>query len=214
MRRAVARHLRHQPARRVDDFIDPALLDHRRLPLRVSSLSDHPSGRRPTPVLEGHARANDESPSFARARSSGATVAARSTTSRCATTSSSSSFATRSSPTRSTAAWRCLAGPDWTRGRTHRSLQRLSLLRASSRAGPSASWRAGEEWLRSITRRDCTRIYLGDEAIVNCQTSRLEGGKMKGLRQACTRLARHGYTVEFLDPANDRSRPASRPSSS
>ncbi len=24
---------------------------------------------------------------------------------------------------------------------------------------------------------------------------------MKGLRQACTRLARHGYTVEFLDPA-------------
>jgi len=25
---------------------------------------------------------------------------------------------------------------------------------------------------------------------------------MKGLRQATTRLARHGYTVEFLDPAN------------
>ena len=25
---------------------------------------------------------------------------------------------------------------------------------------------------------------------------------MKGLRQACTRLARHGYTIEYLDPAN------------
>ena len=35
---------------------------------------------------------------------------------------------------------------------------------------------------------------------------------MKGLRQACTRLARHGYTVEFLDPAHDRPRARARAS--
>jgi lysylphosphatidylglycerol synthetase-like protein (DUF2156 family) len=37
---------------------------------------------------------------------------------------------------------------------------------------------------------------------------------MKGLRQATTRLARYGYTVEFLDPANIDPVVASRTSSS
>ena len=44
-------------------------------------------------------------------------------------------------------------------------------------------------------------LYLGDEAVVDVQGFSLAGGKMKGLRQACTRMERHGYTVEFLDPA-------------
>jgi lysyl-tRNA synthetase class 2 len=60
---------------------------------------------------------------------------------------------------------------------------------------------AGEEWLPIYHAAGLHYLYLGDEAIVDCPTFSLEGGKMKGLRQACTRLARKGYTVEFLDPA-------------
>ena len=61
---------------------------------------------------------------------------------------------------------------------------------------------ASEEWLPIYTAAGLHYLYLGDEAIVDCSTFTLEGGKMKGLRQACTRLARHGYSVEFLDPSN------------
>lgn len=60
---------------------------------------------------------------------------------------------------------------------------------------------ASEEWLPLYQAVGLHQIYVGDEAVVNCQTFSLEGGKMKGLRQACTRLARNGYTVEFVDPA-------------
>ena len=60
---------------------------------------------------------------------------------------------------------------------------------------------AGEEWLGIYHAAGLHGIYLGDEAIVNCQTFSLEGHKMKGLRQACSRLARYGYTVEYFDPA-------------
>ncbi|MGB7104992.1 MAG: phosphatidylglycerol lysyltransferase domain-containing protein, partial [Acidimicrobiales bacterium] len=60
---------------------------------------------------------------------------------------------------------------------------------------------AGEEWLPIYQGAGLHYLYLGDEAIVNCQTFSLAGHKMKGLRQACTRLARYGYTVEYLDPA-------------
>jgi lysylphosphatidylglycerol synthetase-like protein (DUF2156 family) len=61
---------------------------------------------------------------------------------------------------------------------------------------------ASEEWLPIYNTAGLHSLYLGDEAIVDCSTFSLAGGKMKGLRQACTRLARHGYTVEFLDPSN------------
>jgi lysylphosphatidylglycerol synthetase-like protein (DUF2156 family) len=60
---------------------------------------------------------------------------------------------------------------------------------------------AGEEWLPIYHAAGLHYLYLGDEAIVDCPTFSLKGGKMKGLRQACTRLARKGYTVKFLDPA-------------
>jgi lysyl-tRNA synthetase class 2 len=60
---------------------------------------------------------------------------------------------------------------------------------------------AGAEWLPIYHAAGLHYLYLGDEAIVDCQTFTLEGHKMKGLRQACTRLARYGYTVEFLDPS-------------
>ncbi len=61
---------------------------------------------------------------------------------------------------------------------------------------------ASEEWLPIYGTAGLHHLYIGDEAIVDCQKFSLAGGKMKGLRQACTRLARHGYTIEYLDPAN------------
>jgi len=60
---------------------------------------------------------------------------------------------------------------------------------------------AGQQWLPIYQGAGLHHIYIGDEGGVNCQTFSLEGGKMKGLRQACTRLARNGYTVEFVDPS-------------
>lgn len=43
-------------------------------------------------------------------------------------------------------------------------------------------------------------IYLGDEAIVNCQDFSLAGQKMKSLRHSHTRVQRAGYTCTHLDP--------------
>jgi lysylphosphatidylglycerol synthetase-like protein (DUF2156 family) len=60
---------------------------------------------------------------------------------------------------------------------------------------------AGEEWLPIYHAAGLHYLYLGDEAIVDCPSFSLEGGKMKGLRQACHRLERHGYRVEYLDPS-------------
>ena len=61
---------------------------------------------------------------------------------------------------------------------------------------------ASEQWLSVYRAAGMHSLYLGDEAIVDVQKFSLDGGKMKGLRQACTRLAKHGYTVEFIDPAH------------
>jgi lysylphosphatidylglycerol synthetase-like protein (DUF2156 family) len=60
---------------------------------------------------------------------------------------------------------------------------------------------ASEEWLSIYHAAGLHYLYLGDEAIVNCQSFSLAGHKMKGLRQACTRLSRYGYTIEFFDPS-------------
>ena len=61
---------------------------------------------------------------------------------------------------------------------------------------------AGEEWLPTYQASGMRFIYIGDEAVVDPRTFSLEGGKMKGLRQAVNRVARYGYTVRFLDPAH------------
>jgi lysylphosphatidylglycerol synthetase-like protein (DUF2156 family) len=61
---------------------------------------------------------------------------------------------------------------------------------------------AGEEWLPTYQASGMRFLYIGDEAVVDPRTFSLEGGKMKGLRQAVNRIARYGYTVRFLDPAH------------
>ena len=60
---------------------------------------------------------------------------------------------------------------------------------------------AGEAWLPTYQASGMRFLYIGDEAVVDLPAVLLAGGKMKGLRQAVNRVARYGYTVEFLDPA-------------
>jgi lysylphosphatidylglycerol synthetase-like protein (DUF2156 family) len=60
---------------------------------------------------------------------------------------------------------------------------------------------AGEKWLPTYQASGMRFLYIGDEAVVDPREFSLEGGKMKGLRQAVNRVARYGYTVRFLDPA-------------
>src|SRR6202034_2507974 len=60
---------------------------------------------------------------------------------------------------------------------------------------------AGEHWLPTYQASGMRFVYIGDEAVVDLRQFSLEGGKMKGLRQAVNRVARYGYTVRFLDPA-------------
>ena len=61
---------------------------------------------------------------------------------------------------------------------------------------------AAAEWLSLYDDSGMRWLYLGDEAVVDVTRFSLEGKKMKGLRQACTRLERNGYTTEFLDPSS------------
>ncbi len=60
---------------------------------------------------------------------------------------------------------------------------------------------ASEEWLPVYRDAGMHHVYLGDEAVVDVQRFSLQGGAMKGLRQAVARVQRYGYTVRFLDPA-------------
>jgi lysylphosphatidylglycerol synthetase-like protein (DUF2156 family) len=61
---------------------------------------------------------------------------------------------------------------------------------------------AGEEWLPTYQASGMRFLYIGDEAVVDPRQFSLDGGKMKGLRQAVNRVARYGYTARFLDPAH------------
>jgi len=61
---------------------------------------------------------------------------------------------------------------------------------------------ASEEWLPIYRSTGMHDLYLGDEAVVLVKELSLQGGKFKGLRQAVNRVARHGYTISFHDPAD------------
>ncbi len=73
---------------------------------------------------------------------------------------------------------------------------------ASERAWNIAVMAAAEDWLPIYRRAGLHDLYIGDEAIVDCRTFSLEGGKKKGLRQAVNRIAKYGYTIEFRDPSS------------
>ncbi len=60
---------------------------------------------------------------------------------------------------------------------------------------------AGAPWRELYRAGGMRELYIGDEAVVALQEFSLQGGTAKGLRQAAGRVARHGYTVSFHDPA-------------
>ena len=60
---------------------------------------------------------------------------------------------------------------------------------------------ASEEWLPIYRGSGMRDLYIGDEAVVDCTTFSVEGGKKKGLRQAVNRIAKYGYRLEFFDPS-------------
>ena len=95
-----------------------------------------------------------------------------------------------------------LVSPDPIGPQSERAAVASAFQRFAERRGWSiAIIGASADWLPLYHALGLHQIYVGDEAVVDCQTFSLEGGKMKGLRQACTRLARYGYTVDFVDPA-------------
>jgi lysylphosphatidylglycerol synthetase-like protein (DUF2156 family) len=96
----------------------------------------------------------------------------------------------------------CLVSPD-PAGPVGERVEVWSALRsfADSRGWSVAVLGATEAWLDVYRGSGMRDIYIGDEAIVDCATFSLEGGKAKGLRQAVNRIARYGYRVEFFDPA-------------
>ncbi|MGA3219675.1 MAG: phosphatidylglycerol lysyltransferase domain-containing protein [Acidimicrobiales bacterium] len=61
---------------------------------------------------------------------------------------------------------------------------------------------ASEDWLPIYRATGMHDLYVGDEAVVRTGRFSLGGGKSKGLRQAVKRVARHGYTISFHDPAH------------
>ena len=60
---------------------------------------------------------------------------------------------------------------------------------------------AGHTWLPIYEQSGMDERYIGDEAVVDVQSFSLQGGDMKGLRQAVNRIAKYGYTISFHDPA-------------
>jgi lysylphosphatidylglycerol synthetase-like protein (DUF2156 family) len=72
---------------------------------------------------------------------------------------------------------------------------------ADEHAWPVAVMAAGADWLDVYKNAGMRDLYIGDEAVVDCTTFSLEGGTMKGLRQAVNRIAKYGYRMEFYDPA-------------
>lgn len=61
---------------------------------------------------------------------------------------------------------------------------------------------AGTSWLPVYERAGMRSLYVGDEAVVEVRGFSLEGGRYKSLRQAVNRIANHGYSVSFHDPAS------------
>jgi len=72
---------------------------------------------------------------------------------------------------------------------------------ADQRGWPVAVMGAAQDWLDIYHASGMRTMYVGDEAVVDCDAFQLSGRRFKGLRQAVNRVRRYGYTVEFHDPA-------------
>jgi len=57
---------------------------------------------------------------------------------------------------------------------------------------------ASASWLPIYRAAGLSEVYMGDEAIVDCQTFSLKGRPMKSLRGAYNRVSKSGYRVEVM----------------
>jgi lysylphosphatidylglycerol synthetase-like protein (DUF2156 family) len=96
----------------------------------------------------------------------------------------------------------CLVSPDPIGPRAEREETWKAFRRFADEQGWTlAVLGAGEEWLPTYRSSGMHDLYVGDEAVVDCERFTLEGGRYKGLRQAVNRIAKYGYTTTFHDPA-------------
>ena len=144
-------------------------------------------------------------PSSGHATSCAVTAPARSTTSRSATTSSGSSTATRWSPTPSSAASAWSPPTPSDRSPSAPTSGTRSGTTSTATAGASASWAPARSGCRPTRHRACASSTSATRRSSTPRSSRSQGGKMKGLRQAVNRVARYGYTVDSSTrPASTR----------
>ena len=73
---------------------------------------------------------------------------------------------------------------------------------ADAHGWPIAVMGAAEEWLSTYRASGMRELYVGDEAVVDCQRFSLDGPRNKAVRQAVNRVANKGYSIEFVDPVN------------
>lgn len=101
----------------------------------------------------------------------------------------------------------CLVSPDLIGPQSEREQVWEAFRRfADSRGWIVAVMGGGESWLPIYRATGMHDIYIGDEAVVDVQGFSLDGGHMKGLRQAYNRIAKYGYSASFHDPSRlDRS---------
>ncbi|HVX23691.1 MAG TPA: phosphatidylglycerol lysyltransferase domain-containing protein [Acidimicrobiales bacterium] len=96
----------------------------------------------------------------------------------------------------------CLVSPDPIGPRSERQHVWDAFRRLCDRNGWGVGvMAAADDWLPAYRDAGMRHLYIGDEAVVDVRRFSLQGGKMKGLRQAVNRVARHGYTVRFFDPS-------------
>jgi lysylphosphatidylglycerol synthetase-like protein (DUF2156 family)/UDP-2,3-diacylglucosamine pyrophosphatase LpxH len=57
---------------------------------------------------------------------------------------------------------------------------------------------ASRSWVPIYRAAGLTEVYMGDEAVVDCQTFSLKGKSMKSLRGAYNRISKLGYHVEVM----------------
>ena len=88
-------------------------------------------------------------------------------------------------------------GPTWERSEAWAAFRRMT----DEHRWTVAVLGAGEGWLETYRGAGMHDLYVGDEAVVDIDRFRLDGGRHKALRQAVNRVANHGYTVTFHDPS-------------
>jgi lysylphosphatidylglycerol synthetase-like protein (DUF2156 family) len=96
----------------------------------------------------------------------------------------------------------CLVSPDpigpvEDRAKVWSELRRF----AESHGWPVAVLGVSEDWLPIYEADGMGSLYVGDEALVDPSTFKIDGGKAKGLRHAVNRAVTAGYTFELRDPS-------------